>query len=205
MGIDKSWRKKAINMLKGKEIKNILDIATGTGDFAIEASRLPEVQITGIDISDKMLAVGQNKIKKKNLEKRIRLFNGDSESLLFADNSFDAVTVAFGVRNFENLDVGLSEMCRVLKPGCLAIILEFSKPRKFPFKQLYFFYFNHILPVLGKLFSYDDSAYNYLPESVSHFPDGDDFLVEMRNAGFQECSVKILTFGIAAIYSGKKK
>ncbi|MCL4170724.1 UNVERIFIED_CONTAM: hypothetical protein GTU68_012394, partial [Idotea baltica] len=166
LGIDIRWRKKAIKLLKPSSPKTILDVATGTADFAIEALSLKPEKVIGVDISDGMLEVGKEKIKKKGLTETISLENGDSENLRFTDNTFDAVIVAFGVRNFENLENGLANMHRVLKTGGKVVILEFSKPTAFPFKQLYNFYFKSILPVIGNGVSKDNSAYTYLPESV---------------------------------------
>jgi demethylmenaquinone methyltransferase / 2-methoxy-6-polyprenyl-1,4-benzoquinol methylase len=204
MGIDKIWRRKAISKLKGRQITRLLDIATGTGDFAISASKIKNVIIDGIDISEQMLAVGRKKIEKKELQHRIIFHTGDSENIQFPDNSFEAITVAFGVRNFENLEKGLSEMFRVLKPGGIAVILEFSKPKRFPVKQLYNFYFKHILPLLGRMVSKDSSAYTYLPESVNQFPDGGNFIDKLKEAGYTKCNYNSLTFGIASIYIGEK-
>lgn len=203
-GIDRHWRKKVIQVLRKAQSKRILDVATGTADLAIAESKLSTEKIIGIDIADQMLEIGRKKIAKKNLTQRISLETGDSEALRFEEASFDAVTVAFGVRNFENLDKGLSEMHRVLENKGIAAILEFSRPRKFPIKQLYSFYFKHILPTLGKIVSKHDSAYTYLPESVSTFPDGEDFLKHMQQAGFSQLQQKPLTFGIATLYTGKK-
>jgi demethylmenaquinone methyltransferase/2-methoxy-6-polyprenyl-1,4-benzoquinol methylase len=205
VGIDKIWRRKAIAKLKGRKVSTLLDIATGTGDFAIEAMRrLNIAHIKGVDISEQMLAVGREKLSKLSLQSKIELEYGDSENLQFETNTFDAITAAFGVRNFENLNKGLSEMFRVLKPGGMVVILEFSKPANFPFKQLYNFYFKYILPVIGKLVSKDNSAYSYLPESVKHFPDGRLFVEELKKAGFEECCFKTVTFGVATIYTGVK-
>ena len=204
LGIDIAWRKQAIKLLKKDQPKEILDIATGTGDFAIEALVLNPEKVTGVDISEGMLAIGREKLKKRRLDDRIELLSGDSEGLPFTDNKFDAVIVAFGVRNFEHLDKGLTDMFRVLKPGGKVVILEFSKPRMFPFKQLYRFYFKWILPKIGKLISRDQSAYTYLPESVDAFPDGEDFLDRLRKSGFEENRCKTLTLGISSIYTGKK-
>lgn len=203
-GIDRRWRKKVIQVLRKAQSKRILDVATGTADLAIAESKLSTEKIIGVDIADQMLEIGRKKIAKKNLTPRISLETGDSEALRFEEASFDAVTVAFGVRNFENLDKGLSEMHRVLENNGIAAILEFSRPRKFPIKQLYSFYFKHILPTLGKIVSKHDSAYTYLPESVSTFPDGEDFLKHMQQAGFSQLQQKPLTFGIATLYTGKK-
>ncbi len=203
-GIDIYWRKKAIRLLQKSQPKQILDIATGTGDFAIEALRVNPDKITGIDISDGMLAVGREKLQKKGLTAKIELLNGDSENLQFEAGTFDAVTAAFGVRNFENLEKGLSEMNRVLKPGGKVVILEFSKPTAFPMKQTYNFYFKNILPVFGKIISKDQAAYTYLPESVQAFPDGPAFLAIMEKVGFKNTQWQSLTFGICSIYSGTK-
>jgi demethylmenaquinone methyltransferase / 2-methoxy-6-polyprenyl-1,4-benzoquinol methylase len=204
MGIDVYWRKKAIKQLKGDEPKLILDIATGTGDFALESLKLNPDKIIGVDISEGMLNVGKEKIKKLKLEDKIDLQLGDSEGLVFKDNNFDAVIVSFGVRNFENLEKGLSDMFRVLKPGGKTVILEFSKPQYFPFKQIYNFYFKFILPQIGKLISKDNSAYTYLPESVKEFPYGDRFLEIMQKTGFKNTKCIPLTFGISSIYIGIK-
>ncbi len=204
MGIDILWRKKAVRMLKPFAPKIILDIATGTGDFAIESSRLKPTKIFGVDISEGMLEVGRKKIKAKKLDDVIEMQLGDSENLAFKDNFFDAVTVAFGVRNYENLKLGLSEMFRVMKPGGHVVIIEFSKPGKFPVKQIYNFYFKAILPTIGKLVSKDQSAYTYLPESVSAFPYGAKFLEIMNEVGFTETKSIPLTLGISSIYWGSK-
>ena len=203
-GIDILWRKKAIRLLKKEQPKKILDIATGTGDFAIEALSLNPDKVIGIDISEGMLRIGKEKIKSKKLEHKIELITGDSENLTFDDNTFDAITVAFGVRNFENLEKGLSNMHRVLKKNATVVILEFSKPKSFPVKQLYHFYFTGLLPLLGKLISKDSSAYTYLPESVNSFPDGNNFLSILTEAGFSQTRCIPLFFGIASIYTGKK-
>jgi demethylmenaquinone methyltransferase/2-methoxy-6-polyprenyl-1,4-benzoquinol methylase len=204
LGIDIRWRKKAIKMLRELEPKLILDIATGTGDFAIEALALNPDKVIGVDISEGMLEVGRKKMKKRGLDDRIELQQGDSEGLKFEDNKFDAVIVSFGVRNFENLDKGLEDMYRVLRPGGKVVILEFSRPKSFPFKQIYNFYFKSILPKIGKVVSKDSSAYTYLPESVAAFPDGEDFLAHMRDIGFNNIQCKPLTFGISSIYAGIK-
>lgn len=204
-GVDIYWRKKALSMIKGRTNNLVLDIATGTGDLAIEANKILQVdKIIGVDISEGMLNVGKEKIKKLGLTDKIELQMGDSEKLLFNDNTFDTVIVSFGVRNFENLLKGLTDMCRVLKPGGTCLVVEFSKPASFPFKQFYWFYSTKILPIIGKLVSKDSSAYSYLPESVKAFPDGKAFLDVFEQAGFKETSVKTLTFGICSIYLGKK-
>lgn len=204
LGIDIIWRKKAVKELKALQPKQILDIATGTGDFAIEALSLKPDKITGVDISEGMLAIGRQKITKMKLDHKIELQMGDSEKLLFDDNTFDAVIVAFGVRNFENLEKGLADMCRVLKPGGKVVVLEFSKPVSFPMKQLYSFYFKYILPIIGRLISKDQAAYTYLPESVKAFPDGSLFTGILDRVGFKNTICKPLTFGICSIYTGIK-
>jgi len=203
-GIDIIWRKKAIKLLQNKGIKTMLDIATGTGDFAIEALKINPEKIVGVDISEGMLSFGQEKIKKMGLEKTIQLQKGDSEKLPFSDNSFDAVIVSFGVRNFENLQKGLTDMFRVTKPGGYCLILEFSNPRKFPMKQLYTFYSKYCLPFLGKMISKDPSAYTYLPESVKAFPDGPEFIQIFKSVGYSETNWIPMTGGICSIYIGQK-
>jgi len=205
MGIDVIWRKKAIRELRDIQPQYMLDVATGTGDFAFEALQiLKPAKIIGVDISQGMLDVARQKIKKRNLQDVFEVRLGDSEKLLFEDHTFDAITVAFGVRNFENLDKGLSDMFRVLKPGGKLVVLEFSKPRVFPVKQGYNFYFKYITPTIGRVFSKDSTAYTYLPESVAAFPDGEDFRVRMQNAGFASTKARPLMFGICSIYTGIK-
>jgi demethylmenaquinone methyltransferase/2-methoxy-6-polyprenyl-1,4-benzoquinol methylase len=204
MGIDILWRKRVVKLIKKSGAKNILDIATGTGDLAIAMSSLNPDKITGLDLSAGMLKVGIEKVKEKNLESIIEMIQGDSENLPFQDNTFDAITVSFGVRNFENLDKGLSEINRVLKPNGTFIILEFSQPRKVPMKQLYGFYSKYILPFFGKLISSDSSAYTYLPESVEAFPYGEKLLAILRENGFVNEKAKELSFGISTIYSSQK-
>jgi demethylmenaquinone methyltransferase/2-methoxy-6-polyprenyl-1,4-benzoquinol methylase len=204
-GIDKSWRKKAINQLLPIKPQHILDIATGTADLALEAVRLNPEKITGVDISAGMLEIGREKIKAKHLSELITLQQADSEKLPFSDNSFDAITVAFGVRNFEHLEIGLGEMLRVLKPGGMVVILEFSQPTKFPVKQGYNFYSKYILPGIGQLISKERSAYEYLPESVSAFPFGEKFTGILQQVGYADTKCIPLTFGIASIYTGRKK
>lgn len=203
-GIDVYWRKRAIGMLKADKPAYILDVATGTADLAIEALRLQPRQVIGVDISAGMLAKGEEKLRKRRLEDRIKLVLGDSEGLPFEEAAFDAVTVAFGVRNFEDLDRGLADIGRVLRPGGKLVVLEFSKPRLFPVKQLYAFYSAYILPGIGKLISRDRSAYTYLPESVQAFPEGKDFLQHLAATGFVNNREKRLTFGICSIYVGQK-
>jgi demethylmenaquinone methyltransferase/2-methoxy-6-polyprenyl-1,4-benzoquinol methylase len=204
LGIHKGWRKKSIQLLEAEHPKNILDIATGTADFAIEAMRLHPEKVVGVDISSGMLELGQKKIEKLGLQKKIELKLADSENLPFADNTFDAITVGFGVRNFENLEKGIRDMHRVLKPGGKMIILEFSKPRTIGIKQVYTFYFKYVTPFIGKIFSKDNAAYRYLPESVNAFPDGEDFLNILKKAGQKEAKAIPVTFGIASIYSSTK-
>jgi demethylmenaquinone methyltransferase/2-methoxy-6-polyprenyl-1,4-benzoquinol methylase len=204
MGIDRGWRRKAIRQLQPLNPQYILDVATGTGDFAIQSLVLNPVKVTGVDISDGMLDVGRQKLAKRNLTSKVELLQGDSENLQFPENKFDAVTVGFGVRNFENLEKGLSEIRRVMKPGAKLVVLEFSRPRTFPFRQLYNFYFKTILPKLGSLISKDKSAYTYLPESVEAFPDGTDFENILKKVGFKNTTCETLTFGISSIYTATK-
>jgi demethylmenaquinone methyltransferase/2-methoxy-6-polyprenyl-1,4-benzoquinol methylase len=204
LGIDRGWRRKAISLLKSVHPKEMLDVATGTGDFALAALKLNPDKITGVDISEGMLEIGRKKIKARGLNDRIVLLTGDSENLPFAENKFDAVTVAFGVRNFENLEKGLSEIFRVMKPGATLVVLEFSKPARFPFKQFYNFYFKAILPLIGRIVSKDKSAYTYLPESVQAFPDGKRFEGILIKVGFKNTTCTSLTFGISSIYTGQK-
>ncbi len=204
LGIDIRWRKKAIKLLRPLQPKTILDVATGTGDFAIEALSLNPQKVIGIDISGGMLEIGRKKIRSKGLEQIISLEQGDSENLRFKDNMFDAVIVAFGVRNFENMENGLANMRRVLREGGRLVVLEFSKPTSFPFKQLYNFYFRSILPKIGKVISKDNSAYTYLPESVRAFPEGAGFLKILEKTGFKQTECIPLTFGICSIYTGTK-
>ena len=198
-GMDFYWRKKAVSKLTNNP-KKILDVATGTADFAIAATKMKEVQIIGIDISEKMLEIGENKIKQKGLEKQIKLQLADSENLPFESGSFDGITAGFGVRNFENLQLGLSEMCRVLKEGGIAVILEPSKPKAFPVKQIYSAYFHYILPFLGRLISKDNRAYNYLPESVDAFPENEKFIEILKVVGFTKAQHLPLTLGIVSLY-----
>jgi demethylmenaquinone methyltransferase/2-methoxy-6-polyprenyl-1,4-benzoquinol methylase len=204
LGIDIMWRKKAVKEIQKVNPQHILDIATGTGDLAIEAAATKPKKIVGVDISEGMLKVGREKLKSKGLDQLIELQYGDSENLPFEEAQFDAVTAGFGVRNFENLPKGLSEMCRVMKTGGKLAILEPAEPKTFPFKQLYSLYFKGLLPMIGKLVSKDNSAYTYLPESVAAFPSGDAFLEELKKAGFKEAKHIPLTFGVAALYTATK-
>jgi len=204
--IDKIWRRKTVNELRGLPLNHVLDVATGTADLAIAIQkRLQPGHVTGVDISEGMLAIGRQKIEKKGMQQQISLQYGDSEALPFADHTFDAVTVAFGVRNFEHLEKGLSEMLRVLKPGGKVVILEFSIPKNRVFRSIFHFYFFRILPFVGRLISKDTHAYSYLPDSVQSFPHGAEFKGKLENCGFLEVKIRRLTFGIASIYTGRKK
>lgn len=204
LGIDKIWRKKAVRKLKAIEPKKILDLATGTGDFAIALLKLNPTEVIGMDISSGMLEVGKVKMKKRKVDNIISMRLGDSENLPFEDGYFDALTVGFGVRNYENLEKGLSEMLRVLRPGGKAVILEFSKPKKFPVKQYYAFHSKYIIPFFGKRISKDTKAYEYLPESVAAFPEGKDFEDILRKIGYKNVDGELVSGGIATIYSGVK-
>tara|TARA_B110000971_G_scaffold41098_1_gene40252 strand:+ start:131 stop:862 length:732 start_codon:yes stop_codon:yes gene_type:complete len=204
-GIDIKWRKKVVQIISKKEPTNILDIATGTGDLAINLTQTNATQIIGLDISEGMLDVGRKKIAKKQLNNTIDMIVGDSENLPFDDNSFDAITVAFGVRNFENLEIGLAEILRVLKPKGVFVVLETSVPVKFPFKQGYYIYTKALLPLIGRLFSKDKSAYRYLSESASKFPYGQAFNNILNKTGFINSKALPQTFGVATIYTATKK
>lgn len=200
LGIDIRWRKRAIKMLKGSHSDQILDVATGTGDMAFELLKLQPKKVTGVDISVGMLDVGRKKIAERKLQEKMEFHTGDSENLQFDSGTFDIVTVSFGARNFENLHAGLKDMHRVTKKGGKVCVLEFSKPRAFPLKQIYSFYFKHIMPRVGKLVSKDDAAYTYLPESVQAFPYGEAFADELRKAGYSNVTIRPVTGGIASIY-----
>lgn len=204
LGIDHLWRAKAVKELKEIQPKRILDIATGTGDFAIASLKLNPTEVIGMDISSGMLEVGKEKMKKKKVDNIISMRLGDSEDLPFEDNYFDGLTVGFGVRNFENLEKGLSEMLRVIRPGGKAIILEFSKPKKFPVKQGFGLISKYIIPFFGKLISKDDKAYAYLPESVAAFPEGKAFEDILRKLNYQNIKSMPVSGGIATIYVGSK-
>ena len=204
-GVDTQWRKKVLKLVADKNPKTVLDIATGTGDLAILMANTSAAKIIGLDISAGMLEVGRKKIEAKKLSDKIELLLADSENMPFADNMFDAITVAFGVRNFEHLEVGLAEILRVLKPGGIFVILETSNPTQFPFKQGYHFYTKNILPLIGKVFSKDDSAYGYLSESASVFPFGEALNNILRKIGFIDVTAMPQTFGVATIYSASKK
>ena len=204
--IDKVWRKKTAKAVAKSQPNTILDLATGTADLAIAvAKRNPQAQVIGMDISEKMLDIGKEKVMHQNLANQIELSLGDAAALPFEDDSFDAVTVAFGVRNFEDLGKGLSEISRVLKPGGQAAILEFSMPERFPVKQLYHFYFRRLLPFIGKLISKDNSAYAYLPASVERFPKPKAFLELLAQHGLIRGTVRPLTFGIATLYCAERR
>ena len=202
LGIDQSWRRKAIAQIEPYKPKTILDVATGTADLAIMASRLGPEQIVGVDISEEMLAYGRQKVIDKNLQHMITLQTGDAENLPLEDNSFDASLVAFGVRNFEDLNAGLGEINRVIKPGGILVVLEFSRPEIFPMKQVYSLYSKYVMPRVGGMVSGNAGAYKYLPSSVQEFPDGDDFLEFMQAAGFIDTHCTRLTTGIASLYRG---
>ena len=204
LGIDKIWRKKAVNMLREINPTKILDIATGTGDFAIQSLTLDPEEVIGVDISEGMLEKGREKMVKRKIDHIISMRSGDSEDLPFDDNYFDALTVGFGVRNFQNLEVGLAEMLRVVRPGGKLIILEFSKPKRFPVKQYYAFHSKYIIPFFGKTISKDASAYTYLPESVAAFPEGKDFEDILVKLGYKNVGAKLVAGGIATIYFGTK-
>lgn len=203
LGIHHSWRKKSVKMLMDAKPKLLLDLATGTGDFAIEALKTGAEKIIGADISEGMMDFGKIKVEKLGLSKKIEFTRGDAENLPFADNMFDGITIGFGVRNFQDLEKGLKDMNRVLKPGARVVILEFSKAKGW-FKPFYNFYFRNILPLIGKMISKDTSAYTYLPDSVNAFPEGDEFVKIMGRCGYHDISQKRLTFGVATIYSGLK-
>jgi demethylmenaquinone methyltransferase/2-methoxy-6-polyprenyl-1,4-benzoquinol methylase len=204
LGIDHLWRKKAVKQLQQQQPKVILDLATGTGDFAIACLELHPDKIIGMDISSGMLAVGKQKMKKRAFDHVIDMQLGDSENMPFEDATFDAITVGFGVRNYENLEKGLGEMLRILKPGGQAVILEFSKPKAFPIKQLFGFYSKVLIPLFGKYISKDERAYTYLPESVAAFPEGADFMNVLQKVGYHAHKQIRLSGGIASIYIGQK-
>jgi demethylmenaquinone methyltransferase/2-methoxy-6-polyprenyl-1,4-benzoquinol methylase len=204
LSLDKTWRRRAVNLLKKYQPLSILDIATGTGDFAIAVAKLGPQHITGVDISEKMIDIGRKKIINLNLQELIHLEKGNAENLLFGDKTFDAVTVAFGVRNFEHLTQGLSEMYRVLKPKGVTIILELSRPNSACIQLLYTFYAFKLLPWLGRIISKNHVAYTYLPESIYTFPEGKKFLDILTGCGFSNVKQKRLTFGIATVYTAEK-
>lgn len=205
LGIDRIWRKIAIKSALEFQPRTILDVATGTGDMAIAAAKVsPDLKVTGVDIASQMLDEGRKKIAAQGLTDIIKLELGDSETLPFPDGSFDAVMCAYGVRNFEDLEKGLKQMCRVLKPGGRLVVLEFSKPTSFPVKQGYQLYFKYILPTLGKMFSKHDTAYSYLPDSVNAFPDGEKFCHILTLCGYKQPVARKLTFGVTTLYTATK-
>jgi demethylmenaquinone methyltransferase/2-methoxy-6-polyprenyl-1,4-benzoquinol methylase len=200
-GIDQSWRRKTLREIRATGALNVLDVATGTADLALALAKgIPGSKVVGVDISSGMLEVGRSKVRAKDLEGRVRLDLGDGEQLPYEESSFGAVTVAFGVRNFENLEQGLRDMRRVLEPGGTLAVLEFSQPTAWPLRSLYLFYFKNILPRIGRMVSKDASAYTYLPNSVQAFPYGEAFAAKLREAGFKSVRVRPLTFGIASLY-----
>ncbi|MBK9762583.1 MAG: bifunctional demethylmenaquinone methyltransferase/2-methoxy-6-polyprenyl-1,4-benzoquinol methylase UbiE [Flavobacteriales bacterium] len=203
LGIDQGWRRKVVRLLGAEPVQHLLDVATGTADLAIMAAPKAE-RVTGIDISEGMLSHGRVKVTKRQLEKKVTLQQADSTALPFADGTFDAVTVAFGVRNFEDLQRGLLEMFRVLKPNGRLFVLEFSKPQHTPMRQLFRFYFHRIMPLIGRTVSKDSEAYTYLPKSVDAFPEGDAFVSMLKEAGAKEATAKPLTGGIATLYAARK-
>ncbi len=203
-GIDFYWRRRAVEHLNDIQPKTILDVATGTADFAIATMRLKPEKVIGVDIAEAMLRIGRGKLKKRGLDSIVTLYSGEAEGIQFETGSFDATIVAFGARNFEHLEKGLSEMRRVLRDGGKIVVLEFSRPRVFPFKQLYFFYLKTILPLVGKLVSKHREAYTYLPDTVMKFPEGKAFLKILQKIGFTKIEEERLTFGIATIYAGIK-
>lgn len=204
LGIHKGWRRKCITLIAEKKPHYILDVATGTGDFAIAALKLNPVKVIGIDISEGMMKFGRKKIQKLHLDKIITLQFGDAEACDLPDNSMDAITVGFGVRNFENLEKGLANMLRILKPGGQLCVLEFSSPQKFPIKQFYKFHFKYITPTLGRLFSKDTRAYTYLPESIKAFPDNERFTAILEKVGYKNASFSSVGLGLASIYLAVK-
>lgn len=200
LGIDIIWRRQAVRRLRPYAPQRIVDMATGTADFAIAARRLKPAEIIGIDISPEMLEVGREKLRRKRLDQLITLQEGDSEAIDLPDDSVDAITVGFGVRNFENLRLGLSELRRILRPGGAVVILEPSYPTRFPLKQLFFLHFRVLTPLIGRLISGDTAAYTYLPDSVRAFPNGDSFTQICREVGFSRADYQPLTFGICSLY-----
>ncbi|HTY00172.1 MAG TPA: bifunctional demethylmenaquinone methyltransferase/2-methoxy-6-polyprenyl-1,4-benzoquinol methylase UbiE [Bacteroidota bacterium] len=204
-GVDVYWRRRAAERLRGGAMNDVLDVATGTGDFGLAAIRIGARKVVGVDIAEAMLERGREKIERRGLADRFKLATGEAEKLAFPDASFDAAIVAFGARNFEHLDQGIAEMHRVLRDAGRIVVLEFSKPRLFPFKHVYLFYFRHVLPLIGRYVSGHDQAYSYLPETVMQFPEGENFLQILRDAGFKEVAEERLTFGIATIYTGTKQ
>ena len=206
LNIDKVWRRKTAKTVTKSHPNTLLDLATGTGDLAIALAKCnPQTHIIGLDISEKMLDIGKAKVAQRKLESQIELSLGNAATVPFEDNHFDAVTVAFGVRNFENLGKGISEIQRVLKPAGKVFILEFSMPERWPVKQLYRFYFKRILPRIGRHLSKAPDAYTYLPESVERFPKPDDFMQLLSEKGLENCTKRTLSFGIATLYTAEKR
>lgn len=203
-GVDLYWRRRAIETLRDEPPEKILDVATGTADFALASLRLHPCEVVGVDIAQAMLAIARRKIARRGVSNIVNLQTGEAENLLFPNDTFDAAIVAFGARNFEDLRLGLSEMFRVLRSGGRIVVLEFSRPHTFPLKQLYFAYFRSVLPLIGRIISSHREAYTYLPDSVMRFPEGDDFTGILREIGFLRPSEERLTFGIATIYTGTK-
>ena len=203
-GIDTYWRRRAIGSLRKGECTRILDVATGTADFAIAAARPGHRQVVGVDLAEEMLALGRDKLARRGLTGSVSLLAAEAEYLPFAGGSFDAAIVAFGARNFEDLHQGLAEMHRVLRTGGKLVVLEFSRPRAFPFRQIYLFYFLRVIPRIGRLVSGNREAYTYLPESVMAFPEGEEFLSILTGAGFRSPRAERLTFGIATVYTAEK-
>jgi len=203
-GVDTYWRRRAIGHLPGEAGSRILDVATGTADFAIAAARLAPREVVGVDIAEEMLAIGRRKLAARGLSGTVSLLKGEAEKLPFADGSFDAAIVAFGVRNFESLEGGLSEIRRILRPGGKLVVLEFSRPHLSPFRQVYLFYFQSVIPFIGHMLSGSREAYAYLPASVMVFPEGDQFLAILEAAGFTRTAAERLTLGIASIYTAEK-
>jgi len=202
--IDRRWRRRLIDHVEGQGARTVLDVATGTADLAILAARRGMPEITGIDIAEAMLDAGQKKVDREGLSDHIRLLEARAEALPFGDGAFDAVMVAFGVRNFENLELGLLEMYRVTRAGGSVAILEFSTPRAFPLRQLYLFYFRHLLPVLGRWVSGVEGAYHYLPDTVLRFPQGTAFVAILEKAGYRDVAARRLSGGIATLYIGRR-
>lgn len=204
LGIHKGWRKKCVRLLEAKKPKNILDVATGTGDFAIACAVLKPERVIGVDISEGMMKYGREKLKQLGLNALISLEQGNAETLDFEDNSFDAIVVGFGVRNFQNLEKGLANLFRILKPGGMLVVLEFSYPRNVVVKGLYNFYFTYITPLIGRMLSKDIRAYSYLTESVKAFPNNENFTAIMDGIGYTKTDYETLSLGVAAIYTGEK-
>lgn len=205
LGIHKGWRKKCVKLISEKKPQLVLDVATGTADFAIECAKLNPKKIIGIDISEGMMSAGRVKLKTLKLDSLITLESGNAETLVYSDNTFDAIVVGFGVRNFQNLEKGLNNLFRILKPGGQLVILEFSYPTNWLVKAVYTFYFSYITPFIGKLFSKDNRAYSYLTESVKAFPNNQNFVNILNKLNYKNTSFKKLSFGVAAIYQGQKQ